>query len=172
MIQQAAILCGGRGTRLGAIAADTPKPLLPVGDGPFLDVLVFELARRGISKILLLAGFHALKIIDYAASTPLKARFGLEIVVSVERQPAGTGGALWHVRDQLEDRFFLLDGDTWFDINLLALAGQMPEDASAYAVWTIRRGSGSSSWPTTVSSVSPSDRHSPGSGLISGGSMS
>ena len=69
MIRQAAILCGGRGRRLGAITADTPKPLLPVGDGPFLDVLVFELARHGIRKILLLVGFHALKIIDYAEST-------------------------------------------------------------------------------------------------------
>jgi len=53
-------------------------------------VLVFELARHGVRKILLLAAFHALKIIDYAASTPQKARFGLEIVVSVEPQPAGT----------------------------------------------------------------------------------
>ena len=155
MIRQAAILCGGRGTRLGAITADAPKSLLPLGDGPFLDVLVFELARRGISKILLLAGFHALKIIDYAASTPLKARFRLEIVVSVEPQPAGTGGALWHVRDQLEDRFFLLDGDTWFDINLLALAGEVADDASAAGAIALRRVDntarfGSSSCPTTV----------------------
>ena len=76
MIRQAAILCGGRGTRLGAITADAPKPLLPVGDGPFLDVLVFELSRHGIGKILLLASFHALKIIDYAASPPLKPDLG------------------------------------------------------------------------------------------------
>jgi NDP-sugar pyrophosphorylase family protein len=111
--------------------------LLPVGDGPFLDVLVFELARHG--KISLLASFHALKIIDYAASTPLKARFGLEIVVSIEPQPAGTGGTLWHARDQLEDRFFLLNGDSWFDINFLALAGQVPEDAPAAGVIALPR---------------------------------
>ena len=72
MIRQAAILCGGAARDSGAITADAPKPLLPVGDGPFLDVLVFELARHGIRKILLLASFHALKIIDYAASPPLK----------------------------------------------------------------------------------------------------
>ena len=150
MIRQAAILCGGRGTRLGAITADTPKPLLPMGEIPFLDVLVFELARHGIRKILLLAGFQAHKIIEYATSTPLKARFGLEIVVSVEPQPAGTGGALRHAWDQLEDRFFLLNGDTWFHINSLALAGPMAEDAStagiiAFAPYrgrgTVRRGS-------------------------------
>ena len=38
-IEQAAILCGGLGTRLGALAAETPKPLLSVGGRPFLDLL-------------------------------------------------------------------------------------------------------------------------------------
>src|SRR5437763_3523431 len=130
-MRQAAILCGGRGTRLGAFTTDTPKPLLQVGDSPFLDVLVFELARHGIKKILLLAGFQAGQIIEYAASSALKDRFGLDIVVSVEPQPAGTGGALWHARDHLDDRFFLLNGDSWFDINLLGFAAQAAEDESA-----------------------------------------
>jgi len=89
MIRQAAILCGGRGTRLGAITADIPKPLLPVGELTFLDVLVFELARHGIRKILFLAGFQAHKIIEYATSTPLKARFGLEIQLACTCWPSG-----------------------------------------------------------------------------------
>ena len=99
MIRQAAIGCGGRGTRLGAVTADIPKPLLPIGEIAFLDVLVFELARHGIRHILLLAGFRADQIVAYAAMTPLKTRFGLEIVVSIEPQllervaaPANDGG--------------------------------------------------------------------------------
>jgi len=68
---------------VGGITANTPKPLLLVGEIPFLDILIFELARHGIRRILLLAGFQAHKIIKYATSTPLKSRFGLEIVVSV-----------------------------------------------------------------------------------------
>jgi NDP-sugar pyrophosphorylase family protein len=106
MIRQAVILCDGRGTRLGAITADAPKPLLPVGPIPFLDVLVFELGRHGIRNILLLGDFHAHQIVEYAASTPLKARFGLEISVSIEPQPVGTGGAFWRARDLLDDCFF------------------------------------------------------------------
>jgi D,D-heptose 1,7-bisphosphate phosphatase len=174
VIRQAAILCGGRGTRLGAITADTPKPLVPIGDSPFLDVLVFELARHGIRKILLLAGFHAPKIIDYAASTALRARFGLEIVVSVEPEPAGTGGALWHARDQLEDRFFLLNGDSWFDINLLALAGQVPENAPAAGVIALRRVGDTARFGVVELAdnriIGFAERpRQPGSGLISGG---
>jgi dTDP-glucose pyrophosphorylase len=46
MVRQAVILCGGVGSRLGALTAETPKPLLPVGGTPFLDVLLFELGRR------------------------------------------------------------------------------------------------------------------------------
>jgi D-glycero-D-manno-heptose 1,7-bisphosphate phosphatase len=139
MIAQAVILCGGLGTRLGALASDLPKPLLPVGDTPFLDVLVFELARHGIRRILLLAGFQADRIVKYSASTPLKAQFGLEITVSVEPQIAGTGGALWWARDQLDDRFFVLNGDSWADINLLALAGLAEDNASTAGTIALRR---------------------------------
>jgi len=93
----------------------SPKPLLRVGGIPFLDVLLFELGRHGVTRILLLAGFAAHLVLEYASSTPLKARFGLEIDVSVEPNPAGSGGALWHARDHLDDLFFLLNGASWFD---------------------------------------------------------
>ena len=131
MIRQAVILCGGLGSRLGSLTADTPKPLLPVGGIPFLDVLLFELARHGVTRILLLAGFASQRIMDYAASTPLKARFGLEIEVSIEPARAGTGGAVWHARDRIDNRFFLLNGDSWFDINLLELVSRLISDPSA-----------------------------------------
>jgi len=137
MVRQAVILCGGLGSRLGALTADTPKPLLPVDGNPFLDALLFELARHGVRRVLLLAGFAAQRIVDYAASTPLKARFNLEIEVSIETQRAGTGGAVWHARHRLDDRFFLLNGDSWFDINLLALASRVigePSSTGAIAV--------------------------------------
>ena len=139
MIEQAVILCGGRGTRLGALTADLPKPLLPVDEAPFLDLLLFELGRHGIRRILLLAGFGAARIADYAATTPLKARFGLAVEVAVEPEPAGTGGALWHARHRLDDRFLLLNGDSWFDINLLDLAARLAQDPAALGVLALRQ---------------------------------
>jgi D,D-heptose 1,7-bisphosphate phosphatase len=138
MVRQAVILCGGVGSRLGALTAETPKPLLPVGGAPFLDVLLFELGRHGVKRVLLLAGFAAQRILDYAASTPLKARFDLEIEVSVEPQRAGTGGALWHARERLDDQFFLLNGDTWFDINLLDFAARAMSGPSATGAIALR----------------------------------
>ena len=131
MIEQAVILCGGRGSRLGALTTATPKPLLPVGEAPFLDVLLFELGRHGIRRILLLAGFAAPLVAEYAAATALAARFGLTVEVAVEPEEAGTGGALWHARRRLDDVFLLLNGDSWFDINLLDLAIRLARDPAA-----------------------------------------
>src|SRR5205809_1140606 len=138
MIRQAVILCGGLGSRLGALTAETPKPLLRVDGTPFLDVLLFELGRHGVKRVLLLAGFAAPRILDYAASTSLKARFDLEIDVSVEPQRAGTGGALWHARERLDDQFLLLNGDSWFDINLLDFACRADSDPSATGAIAVR----------------------------------
>ena len=138
MIRQAAILCGGLGTRLGPLTANTPKPLLKAGDLPFLDVLLFELGRQGIKKILLLAGFAADLIRTYAETTPMRERFGLQIDVSVEPERAGTGGALWHARDLLEPSFFMLNGDSWFDINILELARLLDTDPAATGAIAVR----------------------------------
>jgi D,D-heptose 1,7-bisphosphate phosphatase len=174
MISQAVILCGGRGSRLGDLTADTPKPLLPIGEFPFLDVLLFELARHGIRRLLFLAGFHADQVLEYAASTPLKTRFGLELLVSVEPRPAGTGGALWQARDLLDECFFLVNGDSWFDVNLLALGGPIAEDPTVAGVIALRHVANAARF----GSVQLSDRRiahfaerptQSGSGLISGG---
>jgi D-glycero-D-manno-heptose 1,7-bisphosphate phosphatase len=88
--------------------------------------------------VLLLAGFAARHILDYAASTLLKARFDLEIDVSVEPLRAGTGGALWHARERLDDQFLLLNGDSWFDINLLDFAARASSEPTATGAVAVR----------------------------------
>ena len=166
-IQQAAILCGGLGTRLGALTAATPKPLLPVGERPFLDILLEALGQAGVRRMLLLAGFMAERIADYAAATPIKPRFGLSIEVAAEPYAAGTGGALWHTRDRLDEAFYLLNGDSWFDIPVPSLGERLLGDPRQSAWWRcarspMRRVMAASGWRGTGSPNSPSGRHSPG----------
>jgi D-glycero-D-manno-heptose 1,7-bisphosphate phosphatase len=117
--RQACILVGGKGTRLGKLTADTPKPLVPVGGRPFLDWLLEEVARHGIPRITLLAGHFGDQIAARYHGTSVR---GAEVEVLVEPAPLGTGGALRLFADRLEDRFLLLNGDTRFDVNLLDLA--------------------------------------------------
>jgi D-glycero-D-manno-heptose 1,7-bisphosphate phosphatase len=120
MIDQVAILCGGKGTRLGELTSTTPKPLLPVGGEPFLGRLLMEVRRHGFRRILLLAGFQSDQINAFARDA--REQLAVEIDVSVEPALAGTGGALAHARDLLDETFILLNGDSWFDINLLDFA--------------------------------------------------
>jgi D-glycero-D-manno-heptose 1,7-bisphosphate phosphatase len=109
------------GTRLGALTRETPKPLLPVAGEPFLDVLVSEAVRRGFTDIILLAGYKAAVVQDYANGVRSRLPAECQLRVSVEPEPLGTGGAVALASDWLEEEFLLLNGDTWFDFNWLSL---------------------------------------------------
>jgi len=89
-IGQAAILCGGLGTRLCALTAAMPKPLLPVGERPFLEILLDELGRMGIKRSVLLAGFSADRIADYVRGFERLA--GLADYVTVNVSSPNTPG--------------------------------------------------------------------------------
>ncbi|ADG10351.1 sugar phosphate nucleotidyltransferase [Caulobacter segnis] len=121
-VRQCVFLVGGLGTRLGDIARDTPKPMLPVSGRPFIEHLLAKAALNGFDRALLLAGHRAEVVKRHIEATNLDARLGMEIAVSVEPEPMGTGGALSHAHDLLEDAFLLLNGDTWFDFDWRALA--------------------------------------------------
>jgi D-glycero-D-manno-heptose 1,7-bisphosphate phosphatase len=122
MIKQCVILLGGLGTRLGNLTKAMPKPLLDVAGAPFVDVLVREALRRGFTKILLLAG-HASEVVErYAAGRRAGLPEGVTLEVVVEAEPLGTGGAVRNALGLLDDRFLLMNGDTWFDFNWLDLA--------------------------------------------------
>lgn len=129
-IRQAVILVGGLGTRLGPLTRATPKPLLPVGGRPFLKWLIDELRRHGIRKILLLAGFEGQRVRDMFAQQA-------DVTVHVEAKPMGTGGALRDASAHLDDRFFLLNGDSLFDINLWDLAQLAEGPTSAMALRSV-----------------------------------
>ncbi len=120
MLKQAVILVGGLGTRLGERARLVPKPLLEVAGRPFLDYILDELSRYPtIQQILLLAGHQAGQVVDRYEG---KRWRGATVSVVSEPAPLGTGGALKHAVSRLENRFLLLNGDSFFDFNMLDLA--------------------------------------------------
>jgi D,D-heptose 1,7-bisphosphate phosphatase len=136
VLRQAVVLVGGLGTRLGDRTRSVPKPLLEVGGKPFLDYILDELARYpDIQSILLLAGHRAEQVVDR-----YDGRRWRNASVSVVSEPAqlGTGGALKHAAPWLESRFFLLNGDSFFDFNLLDLAVEAV-DSSAIVQMALKR---------------------------------
>jgi len=112
---QAVILGGGKGTRL---AATGPKPLIEVGGKPFLTYLLADLRRFGIADIVILTG----PFTDaYRARLGDGSQLDLRLTYVPEPAPAGTGGALTYAAPDLDAEFLLLNGDSFFDINLLDL---------------------------------------------------
>jgi len=133
---------------LGHISAGTPKPLLAVGDQPFLTYLLFELRRHGIEDVVLLAGFEAGKVQAFAREYASKSK--MRIQVSVEPEKAGTAGAFWHARDYLRDTFLVMNGDSWFDINLLDLACEARNKSWARITLALRSVSDASRYGTVI----------------------
>ncbi len=113
------ILVGGLGTRLGALTANCPKPLLQVGNRPFLDELIWQAKRFGFGRVLLLAGYCAELVVDYIKSRPFDPSINIDVVI--EPEPRGTAGALRFAAEKLAPHFFLLNGDSMFDFNWLDL---------------------------------------------------
>ncbi|MFT9382254.1 MULTISPECIES: HAD-IIIA family hydrolase [unclassified Gluconobacter] len=126
-VRQCAILVGGLGTRLGALTRTLPKPLMPCGDRPFLAWLMREMQRFGVEDFVLLAGHLSTEIeraVDQIrAFLPKPAK----ITISVEPFRAGTGGALYHARAHLQDRFLLCNGDSLFSCNLSRFLSREPQ---------------------------------------------
>lgn len=117
-VEQAVFLVGGLGTRLQGLTDGTAKPLLHVGGRPFLDYLLEEAARHGVRRALLLCGHRAS---DVTLAYDGRTIRGMRVDTAVETAPAGTAGALALAVDRLDEQFFLVNGDSLFDFNWLAL---------------------------------------------------
>jgi D,D-heptose 1,7-bisphosphate phosphatase len=134
--KQLVVLVGGRGTRLGAAARDTPKPLMPVtSDKVFLDYFLDASVRQGFDDIVLLAGHLG----DQVHQRYHNRRWGeARINVMIEPEPVGTGGAFRFAYDRLAPTFLAANGDTLFDINMRAVDQKLHAEPDLLGVLALR----------------------------------
>lgn len=131
--RQCVILVGGLGTRLGRLVADCPKPMLPVGGKPFLEHLIGEIARFGFDDFILLAGYKAEVVAaHFDRRGPHRLREGIRLRVVAEATPLGTGGALRGAWQWLAPEFLMVNGDSLFSFNFLALATESSQVSQAH----------------------------------------
>lgn len=115
-----AILAGGLGTRLGELCRNKPKPLIEVAGRPFIHHQLRLLARSGVKRVVILAGYLG-NLIEESVGDG--SEFGLETAWSFDWPDLlGTGGALAKAAPLLGDRFMVLYGDSWLDVDYLAVA--------------------------------------------------
>lgn len=127
MSKQAVVLAGGFGTRLSHIVSDVPKPMAQVGGKPFLDYLVDELKKQGFDNFVFLVGNKAEVIEEYYKN--------LENSIFIrEETPLGTGGAILNSYENLQDEFFVINGDTFFDIDYSILENFAKDNAVTIAL--------------------------------------
>ena len=107
------VLAGGLGTRLAPYTVVLPKPLVPIGDRPVLDIVMRQLAHHGFHRVTITTG-HLAELIE--AFFGDGARFGLDVDYFRETTPLGTIGSLASI-DGLDDDFLVMNGDVLSDID-------------------------------------------------------
>ena len=112
---EAIILAGGFGTRLRAVVSDVPKPMAPIAGRQFLEVLLDDLARNGVSHVVLAVGYKRESIISHFG----RAYKSIVLEYSVEDTPLDTGGAIKKALTLChDDDVLIVNGDTFFDVDL------------------------------------------------------
>src|SRR3990172_5129297 len=111
---KAVVLAGGKGARLAPYTRILPKPLMPIGDMPILEVLISQMKRYGIDEIILTVGHLAELLRSFFQDG---SRFGIPISYSFEDEPLGTAGPLAQVHG-LDDTFLVTNGDVLTTLDL------------------------------------------------------
>jgi D-glycero-alpha-D-manno-heptose 1-phosphate guanylyltransferase len=112
----AVILAGGLGTRLRSAFSTGPKSLAPVNGRPFLDYLLRWLNAEGVQEAVLCVGYKRSQIEDFVQEG---RNWGLRVSYSIEEELLGTGGAIKKAEPLISgDRAFVLNGDTFLEVNL------------------------------------------------------
>jgi NDP-sugar pyrophosphorylase family protein len=133
---KAVIQSGGRGTRLRPYTLVLPKPLMPVGTKPVLELLLRWLRRNGTSQAYITTGYLGHLIRSFCRDGK---QWDLQINYTEEIEPLGTVGALSLLREDLDDTFLMVNGDVLTDLNLNSFIAAHRRHGGALTVATARR---------------------------------
>lgn len=113
-MKECIILAGGLGTRLQTVVNDRPKCMALVANQPFLKYILDFLKREKFDHVILSLGYKSNIVIDWINNVDYK--FSIEYVL--EKEPLGTGGAINYASEKIKsDYFYILNGDTFFDVD-------------------------------------------------------
>lgn len=133
---KAVIQSGGRGTRLRPYTMVLPKPLMPVGSKPVLELLLKWLRRNGFRDVYITTGYLGDLIRGFCGDG---SQWDLDIRYTEEREPLGTVGALSLLREELDSTFLVINGDVLTDLNLSAFVASHRKRESTLTIATAKR---------------------------------
>jgi NDP-sugar pyrophosphorylase family protein len=132
---RAIVLAGGKGTRLVPYTTVLPKPLMPIGDRPIVDIVLRQLSGAGFDHVTLAVGHLAELIMAYCGDG---SRFGVDLTYSREETPLGTAGPI-ALADVGTDTFLVMNGDLLTTINYRDMLSQHRARANFATVATYPR---------------------------------
>jgi NDP-sugar pyrophosphorylase family protein len=132
---QAVILAGGKGARLKPFTNTIPKPLVPVGDLPILEIVLHQLKAAGADRIVIAVNYLARLIEAFFGNGE---QLGLNIAYSTEDRPLGTAGPLRLIRD-LDDDFLVVNGDLLTTIDFGDLFRSHQNDGAIASIATFKK---------------------------------
>jgi len=112
---EAVIACGGLGTRLKNITGTIPKPLFPINGKSTIERCIEEIKNNSISSVLITLGYKNESFLKFIKE--LEKKFSINIDIFVEKNPLGECGALWLIKENLNNDFFFINGDLIFSID-------------------------------------------------------
>lgn len=115
---KAVILAGGKGLRLRPFTSVLPKPLMPIGDLPILEIILRRLEKAGVTDVVIAIGYLGALIQTYLAQSAISKR--MNITYHLEDEPLGTAGAIGSI-DGLDEPFFVMNGDLLSNIDFRAM---------------------------------------------------
>lgn len=116
------IMAGGKGTRVSSVANDIPKPMIKIEGKPVLEHEIECLKNQGFTDLILTVSHLGNVIMNYFGDghkiSPVTGKeFGVNIEYYFEKEPLGNAGALFKLKDKLEEDFLLLNADAIFDVD-------------------------------------------------------
>jgi len=132
---QAIVLAGGKGTRLAPYTKILPKPLMPIGDMPILEILLRQMKRAGVNQVVLSVGHLAELLRAFFQDGD---NLGLQIRYSLEEHPLGTAGPLSLI-DGLDSTFLVTNGDVLTTLNLAQLIARHRASGAVATIATHQR---------------------------------
>jgi len=127
---KAVVLAGGKGTRLAPYTQILPKPLMPIGNLPILEVLVRQMKHAGIDEIVITVGHLAELLRSYFKDG---GRYGVKFTYSMEEQPLGTAGPL-SLLEGLDETFLVTNGDVLTTLQIADLVAFHRENRAAATI--------------------------------------
>jgi len=135
MSKRAVVLAGGKGSRLRPYTVVLPKPLMPVGEYPILEVILRQLAGQGFDRVTLAVNHQAEIIRAFCADG---TRWGLNIDYSLETAPLSTIAPLCLIRD-LPENFLLMNGDVLTDLAMSELYEKHVKEKRKFTIAAAQR---------------------------------